>query len=191
MTRITVGLPNTHYEAADAAELDALLKIAIAAQHPAVAEHAAETPGFAMHFRRAFIAVGFQFRLAAPDARKYFHSHVSAVDEFLASHFPDAEPVDSAAVFCAIVSHGDICWRAHNPKVGDLLEIGLNPSSGSPCTTPNRWRAVLDGAPLMAPVAPRALGPTLAADAVPTPRFWRKNSRGEMVELGDGSLWSG
>jgi hypothetical protein len=101
-------------------------------------------------FRRAFIALGYMFRTAAPRSDLYFSSHVEAVNAILTRW--GAGSTTGEAVFAALRAHGDIPWRRPDRSVGQLLEAGLNPHSGIKCS--NRWKEILNGAPLLAPVAP-------------------------------------
>jgi len=125
-------------------ELAALLKI-VEASRPESKTGLAE-------FKRAFVAVGFQFRQASPNASKYFHTHIAALNEFLAGSL-GWEPVSGYAAFAAIVAHNDVSWRAADARIGQMLEVALDPHSGRPCA--NAWRGLLAGEPLRPPLARR------------------------------------
>jgi hypothetical protein len=168
--RITTLLPSTGFERPSADERRELLRI-VRAEHelPAISES---------EFARAFWAVGYQYRLAEPDASLNFYTHIGHCNDFL-SQYRYGE-IDGSAVLAAVISHGDIPWRAANPGKGALLEVGMNPYSGIKCS--NAWRRVLQGEPLLEPLGPR--GVTRApSDSLPRPKFYEADSQGRMVEF--------
>jgi hypothetical protein len=115
-------------------------------------------------FARAFVAIGCMYRLAEPSRKLAFSSHVENVGDVLGRM--GMRGVPGNAVLAAIIGHGDIAWRAQDLRVGQLLEVALDPYVGRKCN--NRWRAVLQGEPLLPSLPPRTLpgGPS-----VPLPRF--------------------
>lgn len=167
--RIVTILPDTGYEQPTDDELRRLLTIVVAG-HPWIGEpRAAE-------FKRAFYATGFQWRLHAPDRSRAFFSVVDSLNDFLEGRGMPA--VEGDAAFAAIIAAGDICWRAPNSKIGQLLEIGLSRYSGLPCR--NAWRDVLSGkATLLAPVPPSTTGRDNLGRPVPEVAFFRED-RGQM-----------
>ena len=98
--RITYALPNTHFEPASAAELRQLARIVWQAYPdlPPVSE---------AEFAAAFTALGYQYRLAQPETKFLFHTHVDHCCDFLAAHSLGGE-VAGASVFGAMLAHGDI-----------------------------------------------------------------------------------
>jgi hypothetical protein len=148
--RITIALPNTHFERPTAEELRKLRKIVTAA-HPWLNDCDEQS------FSRAFTAIGFMFRTPQPVKSRYFHDILADANQLL-DELLDLRLVDGIAFLAAALGHGDVKWQESNGRVGALLEIGLCPTHGIPCSTPNAWRGLLDGTRnLLAPVAPSPL----------------------------------
>ena len=180
--KITYILPSTNFVRPSDVQLGELMTIALAA-NPYLAEHASETRDFKAQFRRAFIAIGYMWR-TEPDPRRYFHAHVDSINDLLEARFDVVDPVDGPAVMAAIVAHGDVKYISANSRIGQLLEIGLNVSTGQPCGTPNAWEAVLATGGLLEPLPPRGFVKKLEADRAPRPHFYRD---GRLID--DRELW--
>jgi hypothetical protein len=176
--KITIEPPATNFAAPAPAELAKLLKI-VSAAHPQLCAKV-ELP----EFGRAFLAIGFIWRLAAPSTKHYFSHFVDVANERLAQR--GVEGVEGAAVLASIIGHADVPWQAADARIGALLQVGLDEHRGRPCS--NRWRAVLDGtANLSAPVAPTE---RLRQAEAPSPSFYRRLPDGSLKPIGaDQTLW--
>jgi hypothetical protein len=169
--RIVASLPDTKFQPAGHEQIAALMRI-IFGSFPGIETAAAAVPDFRRQFQLAFIAVGFQFRLSTPDAARYIYAHVSTVNEFAAENYRDQPPVGALAVWVAALADGDIPWRAADPSVGQVLELGINPTTGKACRTPNQWKLLLSGeANLVRPTAPATQ--STSPYPHPVPRFYR------------------
>jgi hypothetical protein len=133
--RITVALPDTHFERPSAEELRRLRKIVVSA-HGWLADHDEES------FGRAFVAVGYHFRTPAPDKSRYFHAIVDEANRLL-DEVLGLTKIDGIAFMAAILAHADVPWQEANSRLGALLEIGLCPTHGIRLARPNRWRALV------------------------------------------------
>jgi hypothetical protein len=139
------------FEAPTEREFKALVKI-VQAAHAPTRKFADETEDAGRQLWHAFAAVGYLWRRAAPDTSRYFDSHVEDVNAVLKSRWM-ARQVDGRAVMAAIIAHNDIPYRLGDRRVGQPLEVALDPHAGFNCS--NAWRAVLQGAPLRSPLPPR------------------------------------
>ncbi len=132
------------------------------------------TPEFEAEFGRAFVAVGYAFRLSEPSTARYFHSFVEDANA-LQREYWRAHAVSGSALLAAIIGHGDVPWRPVNQAVGQLLEVGLDPYSGIRCS--NAWRGILEGRPLRSPLPPRRI---FREQAMPSPmRVFRQERPGD------------
>jgi hypothetical protein len=155
MVTIRTMLPDTNFQMPTDQELKTLARIALSA-HADLKENADRMPDFAEQFRRAFYAVGFQFRLDQPTPKFYFHAHLEAANTFLRQQ--GNASVDGAPFLAAVFAHNDICWQQADESAGQLLLLGLDPYSGRRCS--NAWRDLLRGGNMLAPTpAPRHLRP--------------------------------
>ena len=105
-------------------------------------------------FARAFLAVGYSFRLADTDRSAMFYTHIDRCNDFLSSL--DLPAVSGPAVLAAIVAHNDIPYRRHDGGKGQLLEVGLS-RFGPGRTCSNAWRGLLRGEALKPPLPARVL----------------------------------
>ena len=128
--RITIALPNTHFERPTAEELRKLRKIVTAA-HPWLNDCDEQS------FSRAFTAIGFMFRTPQPVKSRYFHDILADANQLL-DELLDLRLVDGIAFLAAALGHGDVKWQESNGRVGALLEIGLCPTHGIPCSNSER-----------------------------------------------------
>jgi hypothetical protein len=170
MTTISTSLPSTGFEQPSDKQLLALLKIVLGARE-GLRDHAAQTPDFEMEFARAFVAVGYAFRLREPSTARYFHAFVEDANTLLRTYWT-AKAVSGTALITAIIAHGDVPWRPANRAVGQLLEVGLDPYSGIRCS--NAWREILKGRPLRDPLPPRKV---FVEAVTPTPVTVFKQNR--------------
>jgi hypothetical protein len=177
MIQIRECLPDTGFVLPTDAQVEALLKIVLAA-NPPIKSFAAQTSDFGNQFQRAFCGVGFAFRTGAPDKAHFFHWHLDRLNDLLRSKF-DVLPVSGYALLAGVIAHNDVCYRLANPAAGQLLEIGVAWTFGRPLTTPNGWRGLLDGGNLVAPVAPRGLDHERSPYPVPIPRFFQNGRWGQ------------
>lgn len=138
--------PETGYEAPTPAELRALAKI-VGAAHPELGVEKIPEDELA----RAMLATGHMFRLAEPDTCKYADAHFSDANGYL--KFVGLASVGGEAFTASIFIHNDIFYRAANAAVGQVFELGLNPTYGRKCS--NAWRGLLEGRPLLAPTPSR------------------------------------
>lgn len=83
-----------------------------------------------------------------------FFSHVDDVNAALRRRWGMSSSVDARAVLAAIIAHNDVPYRLSDNRLGQPLEVGLNPFSGD-ARCSNAWRDVLAGRPLKAPLPPR------------------------------------
>jgi hypothetical protein len=135
---VTVSVAQTGFQRPTAEQLLALSEIVWR-------EHAWLDQCSEAAFERAFLGVGYMYRLDEPSRKLAFYSHVDNCNDVLQRL--GLRAVEGAAVLAAILAHGDIPWRAHNPRRGQMLEVALAPFTGRKCN--NRWRAVLTGEPLL------------------------------------------
>jgi hypothetical protein len=180
---ITYHLPNTGFCNCTEDEAAKLLRI-VDAGAPWLALKA--TTGLS-EFRRAFTAVGLMFRTAEP-VSKYAAGHfLDAANAMLLERLGSCS-VDGVAFLGAIFAHGDICYRLANPKLGQLLELGLHQYHGRQCE--NSWRGLLTGARnLLPPTAPRSDRAHLAGRS--SVSFYKQGADGAMRALRpEESLWS-
>ena len=173
--RIVESLPATDYRRPDDASMTALLAIVKANPFGLDLRGVDEGP-----FRRAMFAIGHQFRLAEPSTKIYYVTHCDRVNDFL-TRFDMAE-VDGSAIMAAIVCQSDISYRLNDPAQGQVIEIALDPYSGAKCS--NAWAALLQGAPLRAPLPARA-APKISAQPIPRPRIYQESADGRMVEIAE------
>ena len=175
MTRVTIAAPATNLEMPSADELVQLRNIAASA-HPEI-----DASFDHDEFRRAFWCVGQNFRTPAPRKDRFYSAWIDQANELLERQ--DAAQIGGPSFLVACIAAGDITWQAANADVGALLEIGLDPYRGRPCS--NVWRDVLSGrARLLAPFVPKAAAEHLVADLIPRPRVFQERN-GEMVQLRD------
>jgi hypothetical protein len=97
--------------------------------------------------------------------------------------------ISGPAFLAGCLASGDICWQRKDPEIGAMLEIGLNAHKGRACTTPNAWRNILKGAPLLAPTPPPAR--LTQKNDLPQVRVLQLNqATGQMERVPDNaSLW--
>ncbi len=150
MTTITTMLPATGFVRPSDKELASLLTI-VATAHP---REAAEID--AAEFSRAFVSVGFMFRTAAPRQDRHFIHFVDRANAFLRERW-GVEGVTASALFLACRAHNDVVFRAADPLIGQLLEVGLDEHHGLRLRSPNAWRAVLKGDNLLPAMPPDPL----------------------------------
>jgi hypothetical protein len=125
----------------DDKQLQRLQSIVLAA-HPWLATEVTKDGNAAGQFRLAFSYLGHVYRTETTNKRRYFHSWIEDANDWL--HQLDIwREVGGAALLCAVIGHGDICWQRADHTVGALLEIGADPYSGRRCA--NAWRGILDG----------------------------------------------
>jgi len=179
MTVIHTALPATGFIRPDEAQLGKLFKI-VSAAHPGFAR----TVELAA-FSRAFVAVGYLWRLAEPSTKHSFAHRLDHVNETL-TRFGEAA-ISGPALMCAVLAHGDIAWRQADPHAGQLLEVALDPYSGRRCS--NTWRALLSGEANLLPPTPPP--PLLQRQTEPSPvRIFKQRPDGEMRPVGPHeSLW--
>jgi hypothetical protein len=161
--RIVEFLPSTGFEQPKRDEAEKLLKVVLASagKRPELRNAEIEPD----EFLRAFVACGYLCRLPAPSRTRSFGGLLDVVNANLTIMW-NAPSVTGAAFFAAILAHADIPWRAQDEAIGQMLEIGADPFTGSRCL--NTWRDLLGGkANLLAPVPPdpavrsaRERGPT-------------------------------
>jgi hypothetical protein len=167
--------PATNFERPDPEQLKALRRVVLSA-HPWLNESDDRA------FASAFVACGYLFRTPAPVTNRLFSHHVDEANDLLRALVKPS--TDGVAFLCACLAHGDVPWRQASSQHGQLLEVGLDPYAGRPCSTPNRWRAILSGeADLLAPVGPVSV----AELALPRARYYRAADGRELT--GDGPLW--
>lgn len=176
--RIVEALPSTNFERPSADQLRGLARI-VFGHYPKI------EPCSEREFALAFQAIGLMWRLPAPDTRQYFRSHVDSANDLLQRLGLGDIEIEGNAVLAAIVAHGDIKFRLANRAIGQMLEIGLSPLSGLPCSTPNAWRAVLATGRLLSPTPPSAAARGLDATGreVPRPRIYEEEPGGAMREV--------
>jgi len=143
MTTITTQMPATGLVVPPDRELRSLREIVTAA-YP-------DWKCSEDEFRRAFIGIGYQFRLAVLSRKYYFGSHVDHVNDVLITRL-GMEGVSGSAVMCAVLAHGDVLWQKGDASKGVILSLGLDPHSGLRCR--NAWQSVLKGGALLAPILP-------------------------------------
>ena len=170
--RITTLPPSTGYsDRPDAGQLKSLKAIVWSA-HPWL------DPVGEAEFARAFLAVGFLFRLSEPTSKIYFSSHVDHANNFLTSN--DMREIDGASFLGACLAHGDIAWRRHDPAEGQMLEVALDRYSGLKCRPV--WRQLLTGeANLLSPLPARGQR-QIVGEIVPRPTVWEERD-GKMVQI--------
>jgi len=145
MVRITESLPATGFALPTAAEV---IQLAGIIRRQCGWIHPFDNDSFG----RAFWAIGHQFRLRDTDRRVMFHTHVARVNELLASR--DLPAVGGPSVLASVVAHGDVFYRRHNGRFGQLLEVALSHvGPGASCA--NAWRGVLRGEALKCELPPR------------------------------------
>ncbi len=161
------------FEAPTERQFKALMKT-VQAAHAPTRKFADETEDADRELWHAFAALGYLWRRAAPDTSRYFGSHVDDVNAVLKSRWM-ARPVDGRAVMAAIIAHNDIPYRLGDRRVGQPLEVGLDPHSGIRCS--NAWKDILAGRPLKAPLPPRRM---FQETASPSPmRVYRQERPGD------------
>ncbi len=126
--RVTTAFPATGFVAPTDKEFGSLLKIVEAARPPLRGK---VEPG---EFARAFYACGHFWRTTMPRRDRYFSYFTELANEML-SELWNAQPVSGDAFFAACLGHGDIAWRAYDPSIGALLEVGLDPIAARRATT--------------------------------------------------------
>ncbi len=182
--RIVVGLPQTGFQRPADKELLALLKI-VSAAHPREARETA-----APEFARAFHAVGFFFRTAAPRRDRHFVHFVDRASELLRDRW-DCAGVTAPALLLAVRAHNDIPWRPQDLQHGQLAEIGLDEFHGLPLRSPNAWVGLLKGGNLREPTPP---DPRRAREPERMPvKYYRLNPGGQLYEhaaADDEPLWT-
>jgi hypothetical protein len=149
VTTITHKLPSTNFERPNLEELKRLFGIVVRRYPVELADVDLQ------EFGRAFYAAGHCFRLPAPDPTRSFSWFVDHLSGWLIDTF-GCGGISGSALFVAVVAHSDIPYRVGN-KSGEIPELALDPYGvkGAPCERPNRWRLILEGAPLRLPVSPR------------------------------------
>ena len=95
-------------------------------------------------FRLAFLAQSRFFRTKTTASSKYFYHWHERSAEMLGVE------VHGGALLAAIIGAGDVAFQLRDNS-GRLLEVALNEFHGAVCS--NRWRQILNGAPLLEPVA--------------------------------------
>jgi hypothetical protein len=133
-------------------QFKALVEIVCAA-HPPTRRFIDENTDAERMLWLSFAAVGHMFRKPEPDTTKYFSSHVEAANAVLRRRWGMSISLDPLAVMAAIIGHNDVAYRLANNKVGQPLEVALDPFFGMRCS--NAWRDVLAGRPLKPPLPPR------------------------------------
>jgi hypothetical protein len=106
-------------------------------------------------FDRAFWVAGSFYRRPKPDSRHYFSFWTDVANERLRQR--DGRSISGDALLAAIIGHNDVPWHRQDPDIGQVLEVGIDPYSGSPCT--NAWRGLLRGEPLRPPLPSPSLIP--------------------------------
>jgi hypothetical protein len=180
-------LPNaTSFEPPSERQFKLLLDL-VFATHQEHRKFAEKADDFQDEAWRAFAAIGYMYRTREPDTTRYFSAHVEDVNEVIARRWR-ARAVSGPAVFVAVVAHGDVAWRAHDRRVGQPLEIGLDQFSGVECS--NVWRKLLEGQPLRAPLPPREIFRSSAAPS-PVTVFRQQPPAGPWTDVSgsDGPLW--
>ena len=173
------------FEAPTERQFKQLMSIVCAA-HPPTRKFADETEDADRELWHAFAAIGYLWRLDAPDTSRYFQSHVDDVNSVLKSRWM-ARQVDGRAVMAAIIAHNDIPYRPADRKVGQPLEVALDPHAGFKCS--NAWRAVLQGAPIRSPLPPREI---FRQSAAPSPiRVFQENRFGQFQQVGADRICNG
>ena len=151
-------------------ELGKLLDI-VAAAYPGEFRHNLE------EFRRAFFACGRLGRLPEPSTDRYFISSVDDANEILRAR--RLKSIEGDMLLAATIAWGDLKWRAADKATGQSLEVSLaRPNTGSPAIP--RWREILKGVPLQAPLPPR--GMRGASYATPNVKIYRESADGAMRE---------
>jgi hypothetical protein len=164
MTEVIVRLPSTGFVEPDTKQLASLRKI-VSATHPTWTVPEPD------EFRRAFVAQGFFFRLAAPCTTRYYASILDDANEFLTRNLR-WQGISGGAFLFAIRAANDVPIRFANRAVGQLQEVGLDPFTGLPCR--NKWRGLLAGENLIEPTPPPRL---LREQAEPSPVTVFKQNR--------------
>jgi hypothetical protein len=180
---VTYHLPNTGFCNCTEDDARKLMRI-VDAGCPWLALNA--TTGLS-EFGRAFTAVGLMFRTAEP-VSKYAAGHfLDAANAMLLERLGSCS-VGGVAFVGAVFAHGDIRYRLANPKLGQMLEIGLDQYHGRQCE--NSWRGLLTGERnLLPPTAPRADRAQLAEKS--TVSFHKQQPDGSYRRIADNEpLWS-
>ena len=152
------------------AELGKLLDI-VAGAYPGEFRHDLE------EFRRAFFACGRLGRLPEPSTDRYFVSSLDDANEILRARRLGS--IDGGMLFAAAIAWGDVSFRGCRQGPGQSLEVSLaRPNTGSPAVP--RWREILKGVPLQAPLPPR--GMRGASYATPNVKIYRESADGAMRE---------
>lgn len=172
--RIVHDLPNTNFLRPTTAEARELLRI-VRTLHPEFDDVRGS------EFDRALYAIGFQFRLNAPTSKHYFAGHCDRMNAFLSAMGMD--PVeDGNAVMAAVLAHGEVQHRKSDPALGQVTELALDPHVGERCS--NRWRLILAGEPLLAPLPARGLVREVPGRVAGNVRVFQEDHTGRMRELG-------
>jgi hypothetical protein len=182
MTTVTHKLPSTNFERPNLEELKRLFGI-VTRRHPGLV---AEVD--LQEFGRAFYATGHCFRLKVPDQTRSFAWFTDYLSAWLVDNF-GTEGISGSALFAAVVWHSDIPYRVGNPKAGEIAELAIDPYGvkGAPCTTPNTWRLVIEGAPLRLPVSPRG-DRVRQVEAQNQVQYYEKATNGDLRRTEN--LWS-
>jgi hypothetical protein len=152
-------------------ELAKLLDI-VAAAHPGEFRYNLN------EFRRAFFACGRLGRLSEPSTDRYFVSSLDDANEILRAH--RLESVSGDMLLAAAIAWGDVSWRAADKDVGGQLEVSFAKlNTGSPVIS--RWREILRGAPLQAPLPPRSTHASASYPIRPV-RIYEESPNGVMRE---------
>jgi hypothetical protein len=169
-----VELPSqSGYEPPSERQFKQLLSIVFAA-HPEHDRIAKKNDDFEHECRLAFNAVAYMYRLREPSTRRNYVDIVADANTILKQRWI-AKPVDGPAFWVGVYAHGDIAYRLADRRIGQPLEVGLDPFAGAPCT--NAWRAVLQGAPLRSPLPPRDI---FRQSAAPSPiRIFQEDRFGQ------------
>ena len=125
-------------------------------------------------------------RTEHPRRDLYFYSHLDAANALLNERL-GVEAVSGDAFLSACLAAGDVCWQRADPERGAILELGLDPHHGRPCS--NIWAAILKGeASLREPTPPDPLR-RQQVERGPA-RTYQQNPDGSFRVVGDyESLW--
>ena len=139
-------------------------------------------------FARGFIACGYMFRTEEPSKSLAFSYFLDCANAFLSERW-GIESVSGSAFLAGIIAHNDVARREANPALGQVLEVGLDPHSGRPCSSTNAWRSLVDGSRPLKPALPPAER-LRRAQAAPPVRIFQKTPDGQLRRVGDDeSLW--
>lgn len=186
--RIVQLMPNTGFDPGTmtptAAEFKRL-KTIVFAKHADIEVAASRIRDFDDQLKRSWYTAGFFFRLPAPSKKRWFSAYVDAASALLQRQ--GLEGISGPAFLAACHCWADVPWSAPD-NAGGVLELGLDEYTGLK-VSPDAWRAVLKGeCQLMAPT-PRQRDLRHPSEFAPRPRVYQENDAGQMVPIGDRSLW--